>query len=55
VSISVDPSLIGGLIVQVGDDVYDASVRNQLEQLRRRLIEEKSHELQTRRDAFQVL
>ena len=23
----VDPDLIGGLVVQVGDDVYDASVR----------------------------
>lgn len=41
--VSVDPSLIGGLIVQAGDDVYDASVRNQLEQIRQRLIEGKTH------------
>ncbi len=27
----VDPSLIAGLVVQVGDDVYDASVRTRLE------------------------
>jgi F-type H+-transporting ATPase subunit delta len=53
-NLGVDPSLIGGLIVQVGDDVYDASVRSQLEQMRRRLVEEKSHELQVRREAFQV-
>jgi F-type H+-transporting ATPase subunit delta len=52
VSLEVDPSLIGGLVVQVGDDVYDASVRNRLEQIRRRLTEGKSHEIQSRRDHF---
>ena len=50
--VQVDPSLIGGLVVQVGDDVYDASVRNRLEQLRHRLIEGKTHEIQSRRDHF---
>lgn len=39
-SLEVDPSLIAGLIVQVGDEVYDASVRNQLRRLRRQLREE---------------
>ncbi|WP_422929405.1 ATP synthase F1 subunit delta [Singulisphaera sp. PoT] len=48
----VDPSLIAGLVVQVGDDVYDASARNRLEQLRQRLIEGKTHEIQSRRDRF---
>jgi F-type H+-transporting ATPase subunit delta len=48
----VDPSLIGGLVVQVGDDVYDASVRNRLGQLRQRLFEGKTHEIQSRRDHF---
>ena len=33
----VDPSLIGGLVVRIGDDVYDGSVRNRLEQLRRQI------------------
>jgi F-type H+-transporting ATPase subunit delta len=50
--ITTDPSLIGGLIVQVGDQVYDASVRNRLEKLRERLIEGKTHEIQSRRDQF---
>lgn len=50
--LEVDPSLIGGLVVQVGDDVYDGSVRNRLEQLRQRLIEGKTHEIQSRRDHF---
>ncbi len=29
-----DPSLIGGLLVRIGDTVYDGSVRNKLEHLR---------------------
>jgi F-type H+-transporting ATPase subunit delta len=52
VHLSVDPSLIGGLVVQVGDDVYDASVRRRLEQLRQRLTEGKTHEIQSGRDRF---
>jgi F-type H+-transporting ATPase subunit delta len=51
-TLEVDPGLIGGLVVQVGDDVYDASVRNRLEQLRHRLTEGKTHEIQSRRDHF---
>ena len=46
------PALIGGLIVQIGDDVYDASVRSRLQQLRNRLIEGRTHEIQSRRDQF---
>ncbi|MEM1268747.1 MAG: ATP synthase F1 subunit delta [Bacteroidota bacterium] len=34
---SVDDTLIGGLVVRVGDTVYDSSVRNRLESLRERL------------------
>jgi F-type H+-transporting ATPase subunit delta len=52
ITLEVDPSLIGGLVIQVGDDVYDASVRTRLEQLRGRLIERKTHEIQSRRDHF---
>ena len=48
----VDPSLIGGLVVQIGDDLYDASVRYRLELLRQRLIEGTTHEIQSRRDHF---
>ncbi|QEH34077.1 ATP synthase subunit delta [Aquisphaera giovannonii] len=51
-NVTTDPSLIGGLVVQVGDQVVDASVRNRLEQLRQRLIEGKTHEIQSRRDQF---
>jgi F-type H+-transporting ATPase subunit delta len=51
-NVTTDESLIGGLIVQVGDQVCDASVRNRLEQLRQRLIEGKTYEIQSRRDQF---
>ena len=35
----VDPSLIGGLVVRVGDVVYDRSVKHQLDSLRGQLAE----------------
>lgn len=33
----VDPSLIGGVAVRIGDELYDASVRSRLERLRSRM------------------
>jgi F-type H+-transporting ATPase subunit delta len=38
-SIRVDPGLIGGLVVQIGDRVIDTSVRTRLQSLRHRLLE----------------
>lgn len=37
---SLDPALLGGAIVRIGDMIYDGSVRNRLNQLRARLAEE---------------
>ena len=34
VAFKVDPSILGGLIVRVGDKVIDGSVANQLENMR---------------------
>ena len=34
----LDPDLIGGISVRIGDQLYDASVRSRLERLRARLI-----------------
>jgi F-type H+-transporting ATPase subunit delta len=48
--VSIDPDLIAGLVVQVGDLRYDASAKSRLAQLRQRLIEGKTHEIQSRRD-----
>jgi F-type H+-transporting ATPase subunit delta len=38
--------------VQIGDLRYDSSVKSRLAQLRQRLIEGKTHEIQSRRDQF---
>jgi len=48
----VDPELLGGLVVQVGDWLYDASVRTQLKTIRNQIIERSSYEIQSRRDRF---
>lgn len=48
----VDPELIGGLTVRVGDWLYDASVRTRLDTIRNQLFASSSHEIQTRRDRF---
>jgi len=37
ISADVDPDIIGGIVVRVGNSVLDASVRNRLEQLRRQV------------------
>ena len=54
VRFEVDPSLIGGLVVQVGDDVYDASVRSQLERLRREIVQVRIREVRKRLAATSV-
>ena len=48
----VDPSLIGGLVVRVGDTVYDGSLKTQVKQLRARLRERCLNEIQRGRDRF---
>ena len=48
----VDPDLLGGLVLQVGDWVYDGSVRTRLADIRNQLIEKSSYEIQNRRDRF---
>ena len=37
---SLDPALLGGAVVRIGDTIYDGSVRNQLNRLRARLTAE---------------
>jgi len=50
----VDPELLGGVMVQVGDWLYDASVQARLDSIRNQLIERGSHEIQSGRDRFSV-
>ena len=52
VETKVDPQVIGGLIVRVGDNVYDGSVATNLARLREQLINRSVHEIQRRRDSF---
>jgi len=42
-NVRVEPELLGGLIVHVGDRVYDTSVRTRLESLRNHLMASSSH------------
>ena len=51
----VDPDLLGGLMVQVGDWLYDASVRTRLERIRNQLIERSSHAIQSQTRSFPFL
>jgi F-type H+-transporting ATPase subunit delta len=48
----VQPGLIGGAVVRVGDTIYDGSIANQLEKLRQQMIDRSVHEIQSRRDRF---
>lgn len=48
----VNPDLIGGLIVHVGDKVFDTSVRTKLFNVRTQLLERGNHEIQRGRDRF---
>jgi len=49
---ATDPDLIGGLVLRVGDKVYDGSIANQLQNLRKKMIDRSVHEIQSRRDRF---
>ena len=48
----VDPAILGGLVIRVGDTVYDSSLKARLRQLRGRLQSQATHEIQSRRDRF---
>ena len=49
---AVDPSLLGGVRIRVGDTVYDGSLRARLTQLRHRVRERSLHEIQSGRNRF---
>ena len=49
---ATDPDLIGGIVLRVGDTVYDGSIANQLKNLRKQMIDRSVHEIQSRRDRF---
>ncbi len=49
---TVDPETIGGLVVRVGDTIYDASILTQLKNVRQQMIDRSANEIQRRRDSF---
>lgn len=49
---AVDPEILGGLRIRVGDTVYDGSLRGRLKQLRHRLRERSLNEIQSGRNRF---
>lgn len=52
IDLEVDPALLGGLVIRVGDTVYDGSVRTRIQQLRARMRERCVNEIQRGRDRF---
>lgn len=49
---TVEPDILGGMILRVRDWVYDSSLRTRLLDIRNQLFERTSHEIQSRRDHF---
>ena len=49
---AVDPDLIGGAVIQLGDTVYDDSIAAQLHRVRQQILDRSAHEIQSRRDRF---
>ncbi|MFG0333322.1 MAG: ATP synthase F1 subunit delta, partial [Maioricimonas sp. JB049] len=48
----VDETLVGGLVVQIGDTVHDGSLRTRIRDLKDRLRERYLNEIQSGRDRF---
>jgi F-type H+-transporting ATPase subunit delta len=48
----VDAALIGGLVVEIGDNLYNLSVRDKLQQVRSQLLEVKASEIRGQRESF---
>jgi F-type H+-transporting ATPase subunit delta len=50
--LEVDPNLIGGAVLRLGDTVYDGSIANQLQIIRQQMMDRSAHEIQSRRNRF---
>jgi F-type H+-transporting ATPase subunit delta len=48
----VDPALLGGLKIRIGDRVFDGTVQTRIDNLRNQLIARSSHEIQSGRNRF---
>ena len=52
--VKVDPALIAGMVVRIGDRVYDGSVHTQLERARAAMIDRATEQIETRPERFVV-
>ena len=52
VSHSVNPDLIAGFVIRVGDRVYDGSVRSRLEAMRKGMVARATEAIQTNPERF---
>jgi F-type H+-transporting ATPase subunit delta len=52
IDVQIDPSLIAGMVIRVGDRVYDSSIHTQLEHARRRMIDLAVERIETEPDRF---
>jgi F-type H+-transporting ATPase subunit delta len=50
--VRIDPNLIAGIVVRVGDIVFDGSLQTQLENARRAMIERATDQIETHSDKF---
>jgi F-type H+-transporting ATPase subunit delta len=51
-NVTVDPNLIAGIVVRVGDRVFDGSMLTHLENARRAMIDRAIDQIETRSDSF---
>ena len=52
--VSTRPELIGGIVLRVGDTVYDGSIATRLARIREHMIDRSVHEIQSGRDRFSI-
>jgi F-type H+-transporting ATPase subunit delta len=52
VEVKIDPELLGGVLLRVGDWVFDGTVRTKINELRNQILASSSHEIQSGRDRF---
>lgn len=54
-TVKIDPSLIAGIVVRVGDQVFDGSLATQLENARRAMIDRATDRIETQANRFFAL